>query len=67
MRMNADIFEGRWKQIRGRADRVWGKLSDDDLARVDGTYDRRVGTLQETYGYTRAEAQDEVDAEFGGN
>jgi len=63
--MNQDIFKGKWKQLRGRAKQVWGDLSDDDLTRIDGSYDRLVGTLQEKYGITKDEAQKKVDAELG--
>lgn len=63
--MNADIFEGKWKQLRGRVKQAWGDLTDDDLAKIDGSYDRFVGVLQEKYGYTKEEAQKKIDAEFG--
>ena len=63
--MNADIFKGKWKQLRGRAKQAWGDLTDDDLAKVDGSYDRMVGVLQEKYGYGKEEAQEKIDAEFG--
>jgi uncharacterized protein YjbJ (UPF0337 family) len=32
--MNSDVFEGKWKQIRGEAKSWWGKLTDDDLDRA---------------------------------
>ena len=38
--MNDDIFEGKWKQIRGQAKVWWGKLTDDDLDKVDGKFDQ---------------------------
>ncbi len=63
--MNEDIFKGMWKQVRGRAKQVWGDLTDDDLAKIDGSYDRFVGVLQEKYGYTKEEAQEKIDSEFG--
>ena len=63
--MNADIFEGKWKQLRGRVKQAWGDLTDDDLAKIDGSYDRFVGVLQEKYGYTKEEAQRTIDSEFG--
>jgi hypothetical protein len=34
--MNKDIFEGKWKQVRGEAKSWWGKLTDDDLDRAAG-------------------------------
>jgi len=59
--MNKDMFEGRWKQLRGQAKEWWGKLTDDDLERVGGKYDQFVGVLQEKYGYTREHAEEEID------
>ncbi len=57
--MNNDVFEGKWKQIRGKAKVWWGKLTDDDLDKVEGNYEKLIGLLQEKYGYTREEAEEE--------
>ena len=51
--MNRDIFEGKWKGMRGQAKEWWGKLTDDDLERVGGKADPLIGLLQQKYGYTR--------------
>ena len=59
--MNKDVFEGKWKQIRGEAKAWWGKLTDDDLDRAAGKFEIFVGLLQEKYGYTRQRAVDEID------
>ncbi len=59
--MNQDIFEGKWKQLKGQVKEWWGKLTDDDLERVGGKYDQFVGMLQEKYGYTRERAEAEID------
>ncbi len=59
--MNKDIFEGKWKQVRGEAKAWWGKLTDDDLDRAAGKFDVLAGMLQEKYGYTREAAADEID------
>jgi uncharacterized protein YjbJ (UPF0337 family) len=59
--MNKDVFEGKWKQIRGQAKEWWGKLTDDDLERVGGKFDKFIGLLQEKYGYTREHAEDEFN------
>ena len=59
--MNKDVFEGKWKQIRGEAKAWWGKLTDDDLDRAAGKLDVLTGIIQERYGYTREAAVDEID------
>ena len=59
--MNTDIFEGRWKQMRGDLRSWWSKLTDDDLENIAGHKDKLLGVLQEKYGYTREEARREVD------
>lgn len=57
--MNNDIFEGKWKQLRGEVKVWWGKLTDDDLDKVEGNYDKLIGLLQEKYGFTREQAEEE--------
>lgn len=59
--MNNDVFQGKWKQMRGQAKIWWGKLTDDDLNQVDGKSDKLIGLLQEKYGYTRQQAEEEVN------
>jgi uncharacterized protein YjbJ (UPF0337 family) len=62
--MNQDILSGKWKQMRGQVKQWWGKLTDDDLDRIDGTMDKLAGTLQERYGWERDEADREIKKHF---
>lgn len=62
--MNEDTFAGQWKEMRGTLRSWWGKLTDDDLERIGGEKDRLIGVMQEKYGYTRDEAQKEVERRF---
>jgi uncharacterized protein YjbJ (UPF0337 family) len=59
--MNKDVFEGKWKQIRGEAKAWWGKLTDNDLDRAGGKFDVLTGIIQEKYGYSREAAADEIN------
>lgn len=59
--MNKDVFEGKWKQVRGEAKVWWGKLTDDDLDKVEGKFDVFVGLLQEKYGYSRENAEADIE------
>jgi uncharacterized protein YjbJ (UPF0337 family) len=56
-----DVFEGRWKQLKGDAKRAWGKLTDDDWDRAEGNRDKLVGSLQERYGWEKTRAESEFD------
>jgi uncharacterized protein YjbJ (UPF0337 family) len=57
--MNKDIFEGKWKEMRGQVRETWGKLTDDDLDKAGGKADQLIGLLQQKYGYTREQAEKE--------
>jgi uncharacterized protein YjbJ (UPF0337 family) len=58
--MNNNVFQGKWKQMRGQAKVWWGKLTDDDLEKVGGNIEKLTGVLQEKYGYTQQQAEDEI-------
>ena len=62
--MNADTLKGQWKQLKGEVKQQWGRLTNDDLDRIEGQYDELVGRIQERYGYSREEAEREVDEYF---
>ena len=59
--MNDDIFEGKWKQLKGRVQEKWGELTDDEIDQIEGKQDVLVGKLQKKYGYTRQEAERRVN------
>jgi len=60
--MNKDTLKGQWRQLQGEAKRQWGKLTDDELTKIEGSYDKLLGKIQERYGYQRDQAEREVDA-----
>ena len=59
--MNEDIFEGKWKEMRGQIKEWWGKLTDDDLEQAAGNTEQIIGLLQQKYGYTRQSAEEEFN------
>ena len=65
--MNEDILKGKWRQIKGEVKSRWGKLTDDDVDRVEGDAEKLIGRVQERYGYQRDEAKREVDDFFSTN
>jgi uncharacterized protein YjbJ (UPF0337 family) len=59
--VNDDILQGNWKQLKGQVRNWWGKLTDDDVDQIAGNRDKLVGKLQERYGYSREQAEREID------
>ena len=55
--MNNDRAAGQWKQLKGNLKQQWGKLTDDDLTRLEGQSDQLAGVIQERYGIARDEAE----------
>ena len=61
--MNRTIFEGNWKQIRGKSKEWWSLINDLDLKRVDKAsfkLDKYIVLLQVKYGYTKQFARDAI-------
>jgi uncharacterized protein YjbJ (UPF0337 family) len=59
--MNWDQIEGNWMKAKGKLGQQWGKLTDDDLTRVNGEREELAGRLQERYGYEKNRAEREID------
>ncbi|MGC3981514.1 MAG: CsbD family protein [Steroidobacteraceae bacterium] len=58
--MNRDRIEGNWKQLKGKVQQQWGKLTDDDMDQIEGNYEILAGRLQEAYGISRDEADKRI-------
>ncbi len=59
--MDWNRIEGNWKQVKGKAKEKWAKLTDDDLAYVNGKRDQLEGKIQERYGIARDQVRKEID------
>jgi len=62
--MNKNLFEGKWKKIRGKSKEWWSLINDRDLSRVDKAavkLDKYVVLLQVKYGYTKQYAKEEIN------
>jgi uncharacterized protein YjbJ (UPF0337 family) len=59
--MNWDQISGQWKQIKGKAQTRWGKLTDDEIDVIEGKREQLIGKIQERYGIAKDKAEKEVD------
>jgi uncharacterized protein YjbJ (UPF0337 family) len=63
--MNWNQIEGRWDQLAGQVKSQWGKLTDDDLAKIAGKRQQLVGKLQERYGVLKGDVERQVNEWLG--
>lgn len=60
--MNKDIIEGKWTEVKGAVKQKWGKLTDDDLAEINGSREILAGKIQKNYGLARDEVEKQLKA-----
>lgn len=58
--MNRDQLEGSWNILKGKVREQWGRLTDDDLDVIHGRVEQLVGAVQQRYGKSYDEAEEEV-------
>ncbi len=60
--MNQNRVEGNWKQLKGKVQEQWGKLTNDDLDVIAGNRQKLAGRIQEAYGIAQEEAEKQIKA-----
>jgi uncharacterized protein YjbJ (UPF0337 family) len=58
--MNKDTIEGNWKQLMGRIQERWGRLTGDSLTEINGDRRRLAGLVQERYGVAKDDAEEQL-------
>src|SRR5580700_6443967 len=56
----ADIFKGKWHEIKGKVREKWGKLTHDDIEQINGRRENLLGKLQSRYGWQQKQADEEL-------
>ena len=59
-----DQLKGKWAQQIGAARIAWGKLTDDELLKLEGNEQKLAGLVQQRYGVTREDARKQVRTFF---
>ena len=47
-------------QVKGDIHGWWGKITENDVAQIQGDAEKMIGMLQQRYGYTREKAEQEL-------
>lgn len=58
--MNKELLENQWGQIKGLLREKWNHLTDEDLNQINGRLEPLINRLQQRYGYTKEQAEEEV-------
>lgn len=53
-------FERNWVLVSNKIHTRWGKVSDEDVAKIDGNFHRFIATIKERYRCTDEEAKDQI-------
>ena len=59
--MNSDQLNGQWEQLKGKAKRIWGELTDDDFMKAQGSADKLYGLIQERFGDSKEAIQQKLN------
>jgi uncharacterized protein YjbJ (UPF0337 family) len=59
--MNKDQVQGNWDHIKGKARKLWGELTEDDIERAKGSVESLIGTIQSKFGDAREEIQRKLE------
>lgn len=59
--MHWEHIEAHWKHVTGRIRDKWVKLTNEDLAAINGNRELFESRIQERYGFARAHVRKEVD------
>ena len=58
--VNVDVIQGRWNELKGKIKKRWGKMTDDDLLQIEGSFQEIHGILQAKYGYDKLRSEKEI-------
>jgi len=59
----AKKWDGRWDQLKGKVQQVWGDMTDDDCDVAEGQYDELVGRIKTRTGETEESIHSQLDAD----
>ena len=58
--MNKDTLAGKWLEIKGDLQKMWGNITDDEWEKTKGDSKAIAGVLQQRYGYAKEDAEQKV-------
>lgn len=62
--MNSDTIQGKWTEIKGELQKVWGKITDNEWEQTKGDAKKISGLIQQKYGEQKDEVGRKVNDVF---
>ena len=59
--MDKNILKNQWSWIKEEAQDHWDDFSREEVEQINGEWNKLVRKLQEKYGYSRSEAEEEIE------
>jgi len=59
--MNREVLEAQWVHVKEFLREKWPKLTDEDVNQINGRIDQLIAKLQQRYGFTREQAEEEIN------
>lgn len=60
--MRREDFGNKWNEYKWEAKMKWGKLTDEDIAGVNGQYEQLSHKIQQRYGWDKKQADQEINS-----
>ena len=61
MAPNKNVLQGKWNEIKGKIKQQWGELTDDEITKINGSFDELSGTIQKRYGYNEERTKRDIN------
>ena len=59
--INDNILKGKWAELKGEVQKLWGRLTDDELEQTKGEAVALGGIVQQKYGIKEEEFREKVN------
>lgn len=64
--LNEENMKGKWKEAKGEIQKLWGKLTDDELEQAKGDMTALSGIIQQRYGESKESVQTKLNDAWTG-
>jgi uncharacterized protein YjbJ (UPF0337 family) len=59
--MDEALIKGKWQEIKGEIQRMWGKLTGDELEETKGNLNSIAGIIEQKYGARKEQVSERLE------